>query len=147
MEDFEIIDLMETLEEVGQGREVYIKVDGSLVPHVTRKAYTFADDTTVYTYYDTTNLIKSFSDVGGYEVEVPGQKTYRSMTTDEHEYSVDFSVLFEESFSDKIRLMGEEYKDLKSGNKEFTIWGPESGIIKLRGEIEMKFPQAIVIEL
>jgi hypothetical protein len=145
MEDFEILDLMETLEGVGQGREVYIKVNGSFVPSVPRKAYTFADDT-VYTYYDTTNLIKSFSDVG-YEVEVPGQKSYHSMTTNEYEYSVDFSVLFEESFSDKIRLMGKEYEYLKSGNKEFTIWGPESGIIKLRGEIEMKFPQSTVIEL
>ena len=119
MEDSEILDLMETLEGVGQGREVYINVDGSLVPHVTRKAYTFAD-ANIYTYYDTTNLIKSFSD-GGYEVEVPGQKTYHSMTTDEHEYSVDFSVLFEESFSDKIRLMGENISTSSLGTENLQF--------------------------
>jgi hypothetical protein len=145
MEESQILDIMQNLEKVGQGREVYIKVDGFFVPNVTRKAYTVADDT-VYTYYDTTNLIKSFSDVG-YEVEVPGQKSYHSMTVNEHEYSVDFSVLFEESFSDKIRSMGEEYKYFKLGNKEFTIWGPESGIIKLSEEIKMKFSQVSIIEL
>jgi len=139
MEDFEILDLMETLEVVGHGRKLYIKVNGSFVPRVIRTAYTFSDNN-FYVCYDT-----SFSNAR-YGLEV-SKKYYRSTVINEYGYSVDFSVLFEESFGDKIRSMGEEYEYFNSGNKELTIGGPESGIIKLQEEIKMKFPDVSILKI
>ena len=69
---------------------------------------------------------------------------------EKYTYPVDFKQQFLELFSDKIREMGKDYFYLdtsKKGVPTFTIWGNSSGIIKLKEEIKMKFPDALLLEV
>jgi hypothetical protein len=46
--------------------------------------------------------------------------------------------------------MGKDYFYLDTSEKgvpSFTIWGNSSGIIKLKKEIKMKFPEAEILEV
>jgi hypothetical protein len=141
MEDFEIVDLMEDLESVGLGKKDAFKVVGSKVAKEFRRVYTYGS--TGYKVYRTSGTgdggYSNFSDC-----------TPVSYHTEEHEYQVGFRVLFEESFSERIRKMGEDYFYLDTTEKgipSFTIWGNVSGLIVLKKEIMEKFPSAEILEV
>lgn len=141
MEDFEIVGLMGDLEGVGLGKKDAFKVVGSKVAKEFRRAYSYGS--TGYKVYRTSGTgdggYSNFSDC-----------TPVSYHTEEHEYQVGFRALFEESFSERIRQMGEDYFYLDTTEKgipSFTIWGNTSGLIKLKKEIIEKFPSAEILEV
>ena len=141
MEDFEIVGLMEDLESVGLGKKDAFKVVGSKVAKEFRRVYTYGS--TGYKVYRT-----SGTGEGGYSNF--SDCTPVSYHTEEHEYQVGFRVLFEESFSERIRQMGEDYFYLDTTEKgvpSFTVWGNTSGLIKLKKEIIEKFPSAEILEV
>ena len=141
MEDFEIVGLMEDLESVGLGKKDAFKVVGSKVAKEFRRIYTYGS--TGYKVYRTSGTgdegYSNFSDC-----------TPVSYYIEEHEYQVGFRVLFEESFSERIRQMGKDYFYLDTTEKgipSFTIWGNTSGLIKLKKEIIEKFSSAEILEV
>lgn len=145
MEDFEIVDLMETLEDIGHETQEAFKVDGTLVPNEIRKGYSIIPKGN-YTYSELEGN-ESYSE--GYSSYSTNYE-YTTYETEAHRYSVDFKTQFIEHFQDKIKSMGESYFYLdtsESGHPSFTIWGNTSGIIKLKKAVKMKFPDAEILEV
>ena len=138
MEDFEILDLMETLEGVGLETQEAFKVVGTKVPDAHREAYTIKPAWVNVSFEEESG----WGDTFGNE--------YKEFKHEKYTYPVDFKQQFHELFSDKIREMGEYYFYLDTSEKgvpSFTIWGNSSGIIKLKEEIKMKFPDALILEV
>ena len=132
MEDFEIVDLMETLEDVGLETQDAFMVVGTKVPAERRTISMVANEVT-YLY-----------GVDDEQVEYPEYKT------EDYKYQVDFKQQFQEHFSHKIKEMGESYFFLDTSESRvpsFTIWGNSSGIIRLKEEVKMKFPAAEILEV
>ena len=152
MEDFEIVDLMETLEDIGLETQEAFKVEGHKVPDEHRVSCTIIP-TGHYIY---TEVPEGESDYFSYNEYTEGDKSYKSSyvytghETNEYTYTVDFKRQFEEYFGDKIKSMGDSYFYLntsENGIPSFTIWGNSSGIIKLKKSIKMKFPEAEILEV
>ena len=132
MEDFEIVDLMETLEDIGLETQEAFKVVGTKVP-AERRTISMVVNEVTYLY-----------GVDDEQVEYPEYKT------EDYKYRVDFKQQFQEHFSHKIKEMGESYFFLDTSESRvpsFTIWGNSSGIIKLKEEVKMKFPAAEILEV
>lgn len=139
MEDFEILDLMETLEDVGLETQDAFKIVGTKVPDIHREAYIIKPVNWVNASFEEES---GWGDTFGNE--------YTEFEHEEYEYPVDFKQQFHELFSDKIREMGKDYFYLDTSEKgvpSFTIWGNSSGIIKLKEEVKMKFPDALILEV
>ena len=137
MEDFEIVDLMETLEDIGLETQEAFKVIGTKVPAERRSSYRISPVSSVKGSYD------------GQEWSTYGND-YAEFEKVEYKYPVDFKQQFQEHFSDKIKEMGKDYFFLDTsepGIPSFTIWGNSSGIIKLKEEVKMKFPAAKILEI
>jgi hypothetical protein len=137
MEDFKIVDLMETLEGIGLETQEAFKVEGHKVPAERRSSYRISPVSSTKDSYDR----QEWSTYGNDYVEF--EKI-------EYKYPVDFKQQFQEHFSDKIRELGEAYFFLDTsepGVPSFTIWGNSSGIIKLKEEVKMKFPDALLLEV
>jgi hypothetical protein len=144
MEDFEILDLMEDLEGVGQGRQTAFKIDGTEVPRKERVAYVAVPKNKTVFYSTRTTGTGTYpqpNDSSYYD------QTYVDWEIQDQNYSVDFTNLFEEEFRDRINSLGEGYFYLNTGRNEFTIWGFERGLIRLRKEILEKFPRVSIVEL
>lgn len=138
MEDFEIVDLMGTLEGIGLETQDAFKVVGTKVPPDQRVSYTFTPEE-IYSY-----------SMGGDEDLEYVSPHYTEYRTEEHHFSVGFRCLFIEQFGDVIKSMGDSYFFLdtsKSGEVSFTVWGNSSGIIKLKKEVKLKFPEAEILEV
>jgi len=138
MEDFEIVSLMETLEDVGLAVQVAFKVVGTKVLDIHREAYIIKPVDSVNVSYDG----QDWGDTFGNE--------YTEFEHVNYKYPVDFKQQFQEHFLDKIRKMGKDYFYLNTsepGVPSFTIWGNSSGIIKLKEEVKMKFPDALILEV
>jgi len=138
MEDFEIVSLMETLEDVGLAVQVAFKVVGTKVLDIHREAYIIKPVDSVNVSYDG----QDWGDTFGNE--------YTEFEHVNYKYPVDFKQQFQEHFLDKIREMGKDYFYLNTsepGAPSFTIWGNSSGIIKLKEEVKMKFPDALILEV
>ena len=132
MEDFEIVDLMETLEDVGLETQEAFMVVGTKVP-AERRTISMVVNEVTYLY-----------GVDDEQVEYPEYKT------EDYKYRVDFKQQFQEHFSHKIKEMGESYFFLDTSESRvpsFTIRGNSSGIIKLKEEVKMKFPAAEILEV
>jgi hypothetical protein len=139
MEDFEIVDLMETLEKIGHETQDAFKVVGSGVPDIHGTAFTISP----------VNYV-AFSLEEGEGWEDTFGNEYTEFKHTEYKYPVDFKQQFHDHFSDKIKKMGENYFYLDTSEKgvpSFTIWGNSSGIIKLKEEVKMKFPDALILEV
>lgn len=135
MEDFEIVDLMETLEDVGLETQDAFVVVGTKVP-VERRTIIMVTHEGTYSYW--------------MDDEEQEQREYPVYKTEDSEYQVDFKQQFQEHFSHKIKEMGESYFFLDTSESRvpsFTIWGNSSGIIKLKEEVKMKFPAAEILEV
>jgi hypothetical protein len=138
MEDFEIVSLMETLEDVGLAGQAAFKVVGTKVLDIHREAYIIKPVDSVNVSYDG----QDWGDTFGNE--------YTEFEYVNYKYPVDFKQQFQEHFLDKIREMGKDYFYLNTsepGVPSFTIWGNSSGIIKLKEEVKMKFPDALILEV
>jgi len=139
MEDFEIVDLMETLEDIGLETQEVFKVVGTKVPDSHREAYTIKPVNWVNVSFEEES---GWGDTFGNE--------YTEFVNEKYTYPVDFKQQFLELFSDKIREMGKDYFYLDTSEKgvpSFTIGGNSSGIIKLKEEVKMKFPDALILEV
>ena len=141
MDNKELVDLAESLEVLGMSSKDAFKVVGSKVAKEFRTAYSYGS--TGYKVYRISGTrgegYSNFSDC-----------TPVSYHIEEHEYQVGFRVLFEESFSERIREMGKDYFYLDTTEKgipSFTIWGNTSGLIKLKKEIIEKFPSSEILEV
>ena len=156
MEDFEIVDLMETLEDIGLETQEAFKVEGHKVPDEHQSAYTVIPKG----HYIYAEVLAGEADYDNYNdftvSSEDGTKSYRSSyeytshETEEYTYTVNFRSQFENHFGERIRSMGKDYFYLDTSEKgvpSFTIWGNSSGIIKLKKEIKMKFPDALILEV
>ena len=156
MEDFEIVDLMETLEGIGLETQEAFKVQGHKVPDEHQVAYTVIPKG----HYIYTEVPGGESDYDNYNDFVvsseDGIKSYRSSyeytshETEEYTYTVNFKSQFENHFGERIKSMGKDYFYLDTSEKgipSFTIWGNSSGIIKLKERVKMKFPDALILEV
>ncbi len=147
MEDFEIVDVMETLEDIGLETQEAFKVEAHKVPDEHRVSYTIIPKG----HYIYAEVPEGEADYSGYNDYTEGNKSFRSSyeytsnETEEHAYTVDSKRQFAENFGERIKSLGNSsfYLDTsENGIPSFTIWGNSSGIIKLRQEIKMKFPEA-----
>lgn len=152
MEDFEIVDLMETLEDIGLETQEAFKVEGHKVPAEHRVSYTIIPKG----HYIYAEVPEGEADYSGYNDYTEDSKSYRSSyeytghETEEYTYIVDFRRQFQEHFRERIKSMGDSYFYLdtsENGIPSFTIWGNSSGIIKLKKEVKMKFPEAEILEV
>ena len=156
MEDFEIVDLMETLEVIGLETQDAFKVEGHKVPDKHQVAYTVIPKG----HYIYTEVPAGESDYDNYNdftvSSEGGIKSYRlsyeytGHETEEYTYPVNFKSQFEDHFRGRIKSMGNSYFYLdtsENGIPSFTIWGNSSGIIKLKKEVKMKFPDALILEI
>ena len=152
MEDFEIVDLMETLEDIGLETQEAFKVEGHKVPAEHRVSYTIIPKG----HYIYAEVPEGEADYSGYNDYTEGNKSFRSSyeytshETEEHPYTVDFKRQFAEHFGERIKSLGNSYFYLdtsENGIPSFTIWGNSSGIIKLKQEVKMKFPEAELLEV
>jgi len=152
MEGFEIIDLMETLEDIGLETQEAFKVEGHKVPDEHRTSYTIIPKG----HYIYTEVPEGESDYSSFNDYTEGNKSYRSSyeytshETEVYTYTVDFKRQFVEHFGERIKSMGNSYFYLdtsENGIPSFTIWGNSSGIIKLKKAVKMKFPEAEILEV
>jgi hypothetical protein len=156
MEDFEIVDLMETLEDIGLETQEAFKVEGHKVPDEHQSAYTVIPKG----HYIYTAVPAGESDYDNYNdftvSSEDGIKSYRSSyeytshETEEYTYTVNFRSQFQNHFGEIIKSMGKDYFFLDTsepGIPSFTVWGNSSGIIKLKKAIKMKFPEAEILEV
>ena len=156
MEDFEIVDLMETLEDIGLETQEAFKVEGHKVPDEHQSAYTVIPKG----HYIYTAVPAGESDYDNYNdftvSSEDGIKSYRSSyeytshETEEYTYTVNFRSQFQNHFGEIIKSMGKDYFFLdisEPGIPSFTVWGNSSGIIKLKKAIKMKFPEAEILEV
>jgi hypothetical protein len=152
MEDFEIVDLMETLEDIGLETQEAFKVEGHNVPDEHRVSYTIIPKG----HYVYSEDLEVESDYEGYHNVTDGNKSYKvdyeytTHETEEYPYTVNFKTQFEEHFRDIIKFRGDSYFYLdtsEGGIPSFTIWGNSSGIIKLRKSIKMKFPGVEIVKI
>ena len=156
MEDFEIVDLMETLEDIGLETQEAFKVEGHKVPDEHQSAYTVIPKG----HYIYTAVPAGESDYDNYNdftvSSEDGTKSYRSSyeylshETEEYTYTVNFRSQFQNHFGEIIKSMGKDYFFLDTsepGIPSFTVWGNSSGIIKLKKAIKMKFPEAEILEV
>jgi hypothetical protein len=152
MEDFEIVDLMETLEDIGLETQEAFKVEGHKVPDEHRVSYTIIPKG----HYIYAEVPEGEADLSGYNDYTEDSKSYRSSyeytshETEEYTFAVDFRRQFEEHFGERIKSMGDSYFYLdtsENGIPSFTIWGNSSGIIKLKKSIKTKFPAAEILEV
>lgn len=152
MEDFEIVDLMETLEDIGLETQEAFKVEGHKVPDEHRISYTIIPKG----HYIYTEVPEGESDYSSFNDYTEGNKSYTSSyeytghETEEYTYAVDFKRQFVDHFGDIIKSMGNSYFYLdtsENGIPSFTIWGNSSGIIKLKKAVKMKFPEAEILEV
>ena len=156
MEDFEIVDLMETLEDIGLETQEAFKVEGHKVPDEHQSAYTVIPKGH-YIYAEVPSGEADYDNYNDFTVSSEaGTKSYRSSyeytshETEEYTYTVGFKNQFENYFVDRIKSMGNSYFYLdtsENGIPSFTIWGNSSGIIKLKEEVKMKFPDALLLEV
>jgi len=145
MEDFEIVDLMGILEGIGHETQDAFKVVGTRVPDDQRIAYTVIPEG-IYSYSTDKDEDR------GYASYTDGDSNYHytGCRTEEYHFSVGFTSLFVEEFGPVIKSMGDSYFFLdtsKPGEPSFSIWGNSSGIIKLKKEVKLKFPEAEILEI
>ena len=156
MEDFEIVDLMETLEDIGLETQEAFKVEGHKVPDEHQSAYTVIPKGH-YIYAEVPSGEADYDNYNDFTVSSEdGTKSYRSSyeytshETEEYTYTVNFRSQFQNHFGGRIKSMGNSYFYLdtsENGIPSFTIWGNSSGIIKLKKEVKMKFPEAEILEV
>lgn len=134
------LSILDELEEIGIKTISMIQIIGDKVQAVQREVYISQNvEYTCFTF-DPEEAHTELSDQ---------DRSYNYTYHYKYPHPISFKDQFYEQFRDKIASMGESYFFIETGGKghEFTIQGPLSGILRLKKEIQEKFPLARIIEL